>query len=331
MAEYAKGNCFNHPSALMVELAEYMVDLIPFADWAVFAKNGSDVTTWATLVAREATHRKKIVACKGEYHGAHPWCTPGHGGVIEEDRANMLYFTWNKIEELRALFDNHKGQIAGVIMTPFHHPAFGDMELPAPGFWQGVRRLCDENGAVLILDDVRCGFRLDIRGSNYYFGFEPDISCYCKAIANGYPLSAAVGRDKLKQAASNVFLTGSYWNSSAPMAAGLATIKLLRETDGIKKMNQLGEMLMNGLTERGKAAGYEMIATGPGAIPFIRFGNENNFMRMQVFAAEMSKRGHFCHPHHNWFMSAAHTEADIEETLDAAEGAFAAVKKQFGD
>jgi len=149
-AEFIKGNCFNHPSPLMVDLAEYMVDLIPFADWAVFAKNGSDVTTWATLVAREATSRKRIVACKSEYHGAHPWCTPGHGGIIEEDRSNMLYYTWNKIDELRALFTRYKGEIAGVIMTPFHHPAFGDSEMPAPGFWQGVRKLCDDNGAVLI-------------------------------------------------------------------------------------------------------------------------------------------------------------------------------------
>jgi glutamate-1-semialdehyde 2,1-aminomutase len=330
-AEYGKGNCFNHPSPLMVELAEFLVELIPFADWAVFAKNGSDVTTWATMVAREATGRKKIVAARGEYHGAHAWCTPGHGGLVEEDRVNMLYFTWNKLDELRVLFERHKGEIAGVIMTPFHHPAFSDMELPAPGFWPGVRRLCDEHGAVLILDDVRCGFRLDVRGSNYYFDFEPDISCYCKAIANGYPLSSAVGRQSLKNAASNVFLTGSYWNSSAPMAAAKATIKHLLEIDGPKRMNAIGDKLMKGLIERGKGFGYEMIATGPGAIPFIRFGNETNFMRMQVFAAEMTKRGHFFHPHHNWFMSTAHTDKDVEETLDASEEAFKIVKQQFGD
>lgn len=325
------GNCFNHPSPVMVELAEFLVDLIPFADWAVFAKNGSDVTTWATLVARELTGRKKIVACRGEYHGAHAWCTPGHGGIIEEDRVNMLYYTWNNLEELRKLFENNKDQIAGVIMTPFHHPAFGDLELPAPGFWEGVRKLCDQNGTVLILDDVRCGFRLDVRGSNYYFGFEPDIACYCKAIANGYPLSAAVGRNSLKNAAANVFLTGSYWASSAPMAAALANVALLKKIDGPKKMLHLGDLLMKGLVERGKTFGYEMVATGPGSIPFIRFGNESNFMRQQVFCAEMTKRGHFFHPHHNWFLSTAHEESDIEETLAVAEEVFPLVKKQFND
>jgi glutamate-1-semialdehyde 2,1-aminomutase len=331
VAEYRKGNCLNLPSPLMVNLAERLTGLIPWADWAVFAKNGTDVTTWCTLVAREHTGRKKIVAAKGEYHGAAPWCTPGHGGIVEEDRANMLYFTWNKLETLKALFDTHKGEIAGVIMTPFHHPSFADSELPAPGFWQGVRKLCDENGAVLILDDVRCGFRLDMHGSQAYFGFEPDLACYCKAIANGYPLSAGAGRNSMKAAAANVFLTGSYWTSTASMAAALANLDHLEKIDGVKTMNELGDLLMKGLVERGKAFGYDQVATGPGALPFVRFGCENNFMRQQVFCAEMIQRGQFLHPHHNWFLSAAHTKADIQATLDAAEEVFPLVKKHFGD
>lgn len=329
--EQANGDCYNHPTGKMVELAEFMVDLVPFADWAVFAKNGSDVTTWATLVAREATGRKKIVMCNGEYHGAHAWCTPGHGGLIDEDRAQMLYYKWNDLAGLRALFDRYPDQIAGVIMTPFHHPTFADMEMPAPGFWQGVQKLCNDKGAVLIIDDVRCGFRLSVKGSQDYFGFEPDISCYCKAIANGYTLSAAVGRDSLKNAAANVFLTGSYWNGAVPMAAALANIKLLQKENGIAHMFKMGEMLMSGLIERGKAFGYEMIASGPASIPYIHFGNETNFMRMQTWSAEMTVRGHFCHPHHNWFISTAHREKDIRATLNTAEEAFKIVKKEYGD
>jgi len=330
-AELAKGNCYNHPTPFMLELGEFLVDLIPFADWCVFAKNGSDVCTWATLVAREATGRKKIVMARGAYHGIHPWCTPGHGGLIEEDRAHMLYFNWNDLTGLRALFDQYPGQIAGVILTPFHHPAFGDSQMPAPGFWAAVQKLCNDSGTVLILDDVRAGFRLDLRGSQEYFGFQPDISCYCKAIANGYPLSAAAGKDSLKTAAANVFLTGSYWNSAAPMAASLANIKYMQQIDGVSIMMRMGQMLMDGLVERGKAFGYEMITSGPYSIPFIRFGKETNFMRQQVFAAEVTKRGSFFHPHHNWFISTAHTEADINQSLDSAEEAFAIVKKQFGD
>jgi glutamate-1-semialdehyde 2,1-aminomutase len=96
-------------------------------------------------------------------------------------------------------------------------------------------------------------------------------------------------------------------------------------------MAKLGDMLKDGLVERGKAFGYEQIATGPGALPFVRFGCENNFMHQQVFCAEMTKHGHFLHPHHNWFISTAHTEADIKATLDAAEVVFPMVKKHFAD
>jgi len=329
--EAKNGNCFNHPTPLMVKLAERLLDLMDFGDWAVFAKNGSDLTTWSIRVAREATGRRKIAMCRGEYHGTHAWCAPTHGGLLEEDRKHIVYFDWNNLAELRALFDKHPDDIAGVIMTPFHHPAFGDCVMPDPGFWEGVRKLCNDKGAVLVLDDVRAGFRLSMKGSHHYFGFEPDIAVYCKAIANGHPLSAAVGRDSLKLAASNVYLTGSYWNGNVQMAAAMANLDLLEKGKGVEKMLKLGDMLMDGLTERGKAFGYEMVPTGPGSMPFIRFGMEENFMRFQSFCAEMTMRGHFFHPHHNWFLSAAHKESDIKQTLNVSEEAFKAVKKEFGD
>ena len=325
-----EGNCLNHPGGIMVELAEYLVDLIPMGDWAVFAKNGSDLTTWALQVAREFTKRSKIAMVKGTYHGAHAWCTPGHGGLIEEDRSRILKFQWNDADSLRDLVQANKGEIAGVIMTPFHHPAFGDCEMPKDGFWGDIRSICDEDGILLILDDVRAGFRLHMGGSNEYFGFRPDLTVFCKAIANGYPISAALGREELKSAAANVFLTGSYWNSAVPMAAARATLEELKETDGIAQMAAMGTRLMKGLEEGAREQGMEVVCSGPPSIPFMRFADESDFMRQQVFCAETSKRGVFFHPHHNWFLSAAHTEADIDESLDVAAQAFRIVKEKFG-
>lgn len=322
-------HCTNHPTPLQVELAERLVKLVPFADWAVFAKNGSDVTTWATMVAREYTKKKKILAVKGEYHGAHAWCTPGHGGVIEEDTANIHRFTWNDLDSLYALNRKYQGQVAAIIMTPYHHPAFGDSVMPDPGFWEGVRRFCDQEGIVLILDDVRAGFRLSIKGSQDYFGFDPDISCYCKAIANGYSISAAVGRKELKNCASNVFLTGSYWNSGIEMAAALATIDYLEKNKGVEKMLETGTMLAEGLIKLGESHGFQIKFTGPPSIPYVRFANEDDFYRMQIFSAEVSKRGSFLHPHHNWFISTAHTKKDIDETLNHCDEAFKVLKKSF--
>lgn len=324
-------SCANHPTPLQVDLAEKMVDLVPFADWAVFAKNGSDITTWATLVARDHTRRRKILHVQGEYHGAHAWCSPGHNGLIDEDRAHIHTFKWNDLESLRSLVRKYEGDVAGVIMTPYHHPAFEDSQLPAPGFWQGVRQICDENGIVLILDDVRAGFRLNIHGSQEYFGFEPDISCYCKAIANGYSISAGVGRDFLRTAASKVFLTGSYWNSAMEMAAAIETIKVIEKTKAIEKMMKIGNMLKEGLLKLAQDHGFQLTISGPPTIPYVRFTNEIDFYRMQIWATEVTRRGSFFHPHHNWFISAAHTEKDVNETLNHADLAFVVLKKTFKD
>ncbi len=324
------GNCFNHPGEVMVELAEYITDLIPIADWVVFAKNGSDVTTWSLQVAREYTERPKVIMAKGTYHGAHAWCTPGHGGIIEEDRAHIDYFKFNDIESFYRVVEKNKGKIAAAILTPYNHPTFADQELPVDGWWSKVQKTCNEEGIVLILDDVRAGFRLDLRGSNEYFGFKPDMACYCKAIANGYPLSACVGNDKLKNAASKVFLTGSYWNSAEPMVAALANLKLMKETNAVAHMMDIGTRLGKGLSDLATSHGLRVKYSGPPTIPFLRFANEENFFRNQRFCTEVTRRGAFFHPSHNWFISAAHTDEDLEKTFKYADEAFAIVKKEFG-
>ncbi|MGH7860143.1 MAG: aminotransferase class III-fold pyridoxal phosphate-dependent enzyme, partial [Candidatus Binatia bacterium] len=217
-AQRKKGNCFNGPTPLWVELAEELVALTPFADWAVFGKNGSDVCTWAIELAREHTGKPKIVKAAGAYHGTHAWCTPLPGGTTPEDTANVATFRYNDLESLRRVVAENDGNVAGIIVTPFRHEAFHDQELPVEGFLQGVRSLCDEKGIVFILDDVRAGFRLHLGGSGERFGVRPDVACYCKAIANGYPLSAALGREFLREAAKKIFFTGSYFTSGVPMA-----------------------------------------------------------------------------------------------------------------
>ncbi|MCB1153847.1 MAG: aminotransferase class III-fold pyridoxal phosphate-dependent enzyme [Deltaproteobacteria bacterium] len=320
-----QGDCFNHPSELMVKLAERMVESIPHADWAVFGKNGSDMTTWATMVAREHTDRRKIVMVKGTYHGIHAWCTPGHGGLINADRENMLYFEWNRLDQLEELFRRQGDDIAGVIMTPYHHPAMAGSILPAEGFWKGVQKLCNDNGAVLILDDVRCGWRLSFHGSQDYFGFEPDLSCYCKAIGNGFPISAAVGREELKTSAAKVFLTGSYWNGAMCMNAALKCLEILEREKAVEHMFAMGERLNKGLEELGDKYGYPMKMTGPATMGYLVLDDDPDLYKIQRFCAEVTKRGSFFHPHHNWFLSAAHTAADIDETLGQCEDALKAM------
>ncbi|MCD6570805.1 MAG: aminotransferase class III-fold pyridoxal phosphate-dependent enzyme [Deltaproteobacteria bacterium] len=317
-------------SPLMIELAERIVNLNECADWALFAKNGADTTSLAVVLARAHTRRKKIVLAKGGYHGVQPWCVPSLVGVIPEDRQHIIMVEWGDLDEFKEVVKSYKDQIAGALFTPYHHPAFGDSELPKPGFWAEMRRICDDNGIVLIIDDVRAGWRLDLKGSGHYFGFKPDIACYCKAIANGYSISAIVGTEKLRLTAAKAYTTGSYWFNSPEMAAALACIDEMERIDAPAILRERGMALTNGLKELAGAHGLQVTISGPPAIPFMSFSNEEDFMRSQVFCAECSKNGVYFHPHHNWFISAAHTEEDIKKTLDVADKAFKVVKNQFG-
>jgi glutamate-1-semialdehyde 2,1-aminomutase len=323
-------NCTNHPGEIMVELAEHINKLIPMAEWVVFAKNGADVTNNSLLIARAHTGKRKIITVRGAYHGTAPWTEANHNGVLPEDRAHILSMDWGDLDGFNRLAHEYRGDIAGAIFTPYHHPTWADQVMPPKGFWEGVRKTCTKEGIVLILDDVRAGFRLDIRGSHEYFGFTPDISCYCKAIANGYPLSAMVGKEELRISASNVFYTGSFWGSAEPMAASLATLKILKRDNGVEKMKKMGELLKTGLEEMAQAHDLEISVTGPPAIPFITFKGGEDFRKNQLFGAESMKRGVFFHPHHNWFISAAHEKKDIEQSINVADEAFKEVKRVFG-
>jgi glutamate-1-semialdehyde 2,1-aminomutase len=325
------GRCFNGPGAVWVELAERLVDLTPWADWAVFAKNGSDVCTWATQVARAATGRRTVLAAEGAYHGTHPWCSPLPAGVTPGDRAHVTRFRWNDLPSVDAACDQHAGDVAAVIVTPFRHDAFHDQEMAEPGFLQGLRARCDRLGAVLILDDVRAGFRLDLRGSGEAVGVQPDLSCYCKALGNGYPIAAAVGRDALRRPAEKVFFTGSYWTGPVEMAAALACLAELEASDAIGQMSRRGSRLREGLEQQAAGRGLAIRYSGPPAIPFMTFvADAGSFERSRLFAAACAARGVYLHPHHNWFLSAALDDADLARVLDVTDLAFAEVARRSG-
>jgi glutamate-1-semialdehyde 2,1-aminomutase len=292
-------------------------------DWALFAKNGSDVTTWAVRVAREHTGRPKIVMVRDTYHGAHAWCSVYPGGVLPEDKDHVLEMDWNRPDELEALAAEYPGQIAALIAAPYHHPVYADQQIPVHGFWPNVRRICDREGMLLILDDIRAGFRLDRRGSHAHFGIEPDLACFGKSLANGHPISVAMGREALREAAEEVFISGTFWFAPAPMVAALTTLRVLDETDAIAHMARLGERLGAGLRQLGTAHGLPVTVSGPPALPYMTFDDDGEELHlMRAFCQEMIARGVFLHPHHNWFLCAAHTESDIDEILETAEAAF---------
>jgi glutamate-1-semialdehyde 2,1-aminomutase len=323
-----RGDTMTGPSALIVDLAEDFVRMIGHAEWAIFCKNGTDANSMALVIARAATGKRKVLIAHGAYHGAAPWCTPVKTGIIEEDRAHQIFYTYNDVASLEAAAAEAGDDLAGIFATPFKHDTFTTQALLDPAYARRAREICDARDALLIVDDVRGGFRLSRDCSWTLAGVQPDLSSWGKVIANGHPISALLGSERARAAASTVFVTGSYWFSSAAMAASLATLKLLRESDYLENTIALGEHLRTGLADLARRHGVDFQQSGPPQMPLFLFGGDTDFRQGYCWGVEMLKRGVYVHPWHNMFICDALTEADIGLTLEAADASFAALKEK---
>ena len=329
-AQAVLGDCQNGPSPVMVDLAELLVATVQHADWAMLAKNGTDATTMCCTIARAQTGRSKILVARGAYHGAAPWCTPRPAGTTPQDRANLGYYTFNDLASAQAAAAQAGEDLAAILVSPFRHDAGYDQELVDPEFARGLRRLCDATGAALILDDVRCGFRLHLGSSWEPVGVAPDLSAWSKAIANGHPLAAVLGNDAFRDGAKSIFVTGSFWFSAAPMAAAIATIGALKAERAIAAMDRAGTALREGILAQASSWGLAVRYTGPPAMPYLTFVGDSDYALSNVFAAQALRGGAYLHPRHNWFVSAAMTGDDLALALAATDQAFAAVRKRIG-
>jgi len=325
----AIGDCITAPSPVMIDFAELLVDTVASADWAFFAKNGNDVTSGAIMTARNYTHRKKIVFFKGYYHGVSPWSQKiDYPGIIEEDVENNIYLDWNDKAAVEKTFAENKGQIAAVIAQPYMHGNFRDNVMPEDDFWPFVRKICTDNDTVLIFDDVRAGFRLDLAGSDHYFGIKADLICFCKALANGYNVSALCGAEFLRNSISGLSYTGSYWMSAVPFAAGIATIEKMKKLDVPTLLNAKGQKLKDGLTAAAAKYGYDLRVTGAPSLFYLRIADDPSLALHQEWVAECVKRGVYFTNHHNHFINAALSDADIAETVEIADEAFAVIRER---
>lgn len=322
------GDCITAPSYKMVEFAELITNTVAMADWAFFAKNGGDVTTLAMLTARAATGKKKIIFVEGYYHGVHQWTQRADAAwVLPGEVENNLMVKFNDVEGLKKLIEENKDDIACFISTPYMHGNFVDNVLPAEGYWQAVRKLCTDNGIVLIIDDVRCGFRLDVAGSDHYYGFEADLLCLCKGIANGYNVSCLCGKDFLKPVVSGITYTGSYWMSAVPFAAGIACIEKMKRLGGGAKHLELGRKICDGLQKAAKENGVNLAISGEPCLFYLIIKDDNSLLLHQEWVAEMQKRGIYMTNHHNHFTNLSLTDEDINHTIEVADEAFKVLVK----
>jgi glutamate-1-semialdehyde 2,1-aminomutase len=318
----AEGDCQNGPSPRMVELAEALTATVEHADWAMFSKNGTDATTQCVTIARAATGKRKILVATGAYHGAAPWCTPGPKGVLPDDRAHLIEYRFNDMASVDRALAEAGDDVAGIVVSPIRHDMGIDLELPDPTFAAALRAACDRTGAALILDDVRCGFRLHHGSSWEPLGVEPDLSAWSKAIANGYALGAVLGRASLADAARSIYTTGSFWFAAVSMAASLATLQVLEQEDTVGRTIKTGTLLRAGLAEQAEARGLEVTLSGPVQMPFMRFAGDEDFTMANRFARACILGGVYLHPRHNWFVSGAMDEADVDQVLGVTDGAF---------
>lgn len=327
-----RGDVLNGPRPEMVELAEVLVDQVPHADWAMFAKNGTDATGLALTTARAATGRGKVLMARNSYHGIDAWALPPEApGTTVEDHLNTVFFDYNDLDSVEAAVAEAGEQaVAAIVCTPHRHDVYTD-QLPVDHeFARGVRDICDRLGAALILDDVRCGLRLDLRGSWEALGVRPDLSAWSKSLANGYALAALLGAEPFREAAGKIVATGSFWLAGGPMAAALKTIEILKATDGIETMVRSGNRLQDGLRDQAAAHGYDVSVTGPPSMPLLLFRDDPEFLKARTWSGLCARHGVYVHPVHNWFLSAAHDAETIDAALERTDAAFADLRSELG-
>ncbi|MCP4085855.1 MAG: aminotransferase class III-fold pyridoxal phosphate-dependent enzyme [Actinomycetia bacterium] len=317
------GNTVSLAAPVLVDLAEKLVDMVEGADWALFGKNGADSTTLAVMVARAATGRRYVVKVDGGYHGSAAWMqAPGNPGTISADHELVLTVPWNDVAALQQILDEHGDDVACFISSPYHHPVLADNELPAEGYWPAVEGMCRKAGVVIVADDVRAGFRINLAGSHVEYGFQPDMVCFGKALANGHPIAALVGTNELRQAAGDTFYTGTQFFNAAPMAAALATLQELEKIDGARLITNIGTRLCAGLVDVASSHGHDLRSTGVPGMPYFRIAGEGGFRFHARWIAECVRRGAYLLSYHNNFVSAAHSDTDLKATWDIADQAF---------
>ena len=323
-----KGVSFSLMHPLEVELAELLTEVIPCAEMVRFSKNGSDATTAAVRVSRAYTRREKIAQCG--YHGWSDWsiCTTTRNkGVPKQTKNLTLTFKYNQIETLEKIFAENKDEIAAVIMEPI------GIEEPRNDFLKRVEKLTRENEALLVFDEVVTGFRMAVGGAQEYFGVTPDLACFGKAMANGMPLSALVGKKEVMKELEDVFFSLTFGGEALSLAASLETINEIREKNVIKHVWEQGNKLKNGYNKLAREfgiSGYtKCVGCGPRTV--IQFVDENGKESLEMkslFQQEVIRRSILWILH---LISYSHSDDDVEKTLEAYVDALTILKKAIDE
>jgi len=326
-----KGFCFTLTQPYQNELARKLNELIPSAELSSFLKTGSDATTASIRIARAYTNRIKIMRCG--YHGWHDWCVEMKGGIPEKFYEDVYEFHYNDLDHLEDLMKKHGDQTAAIIMTPFGHHLHEKMQAPKTGFLEGVRKLADKYGAVLVFDEVRTCFRLRMGGAQELYGVTPDLTVLGKGMANGYAISVVTGKkDVMMAAASKLFISSTFFPNSAEYIAALKTIEIMERDKVLDNIWDKGGRFLKKIQDI--IVKYDVGAelSGVGPMFFITFKKDEANTRKgrrDDFYTQLIRKGFFFTPHHHAYISYRHTEEDLEKTIQAIDESMAYVHDKY--
>lgn len=343
-----KGLSFGAPTADEVEMAKFVTELVPSMDMVRMVNSGTEATMSAIRLARGYTARDKIIKFEGCYHG-HADCLlvkagsgaltigqPNSPGVPADFARHTLTCTYNDLSSVREAFEKHPHDIACIIVEP----VAGNMNCipPSADFLPGLRALCDEFGALLIIDEVMTGFRVALGGAQAHYDVEPDLTCLGKIIGGGMPVGAFGGRSEIMEKLAPtgpVYQAGTLSGNPIAMAAGLACLHEIAQPGVHQRLTKLTDMLADGLCEKAREAGIPFVVNHVGGMFGLFFTDAPavtcyqdvmncDVERFKKFFHLMLQQGIYLAPSafEAGFMSVAHSDEDIRKTIDAAAYAF---------
>lgn len=322
VAELSGGNCLAPMwSRRQVELTELLCSVVPGAEMAYLLKTGSDATSTAVRLARIHTGRPTVL--RWGYNGWHDWAVARPDGVPEAVRRHTLPFDYEDPQSVDRLFREHPGEIACILMMPF------EFEVAPPGHLDMLREIAHRHGALFVLDEMRSGFRLALGGAQEFLRVRADLATFSKAMANGFPVSAVVGRADVMLGLGRTRISSTFYASPVEMAAALTTIRILRDTDVLSRIWAMGTAFQQGLRDAVARAGVPARVVGYPPMPFLSFTHPDAAARERSarrFVVETTRRGVLLHPEHQWFICGAHTDRDIARALDACRSALEVVR-----
>ncbi|MGD8572917.1 MAG: glutamate-1-semialdehyde 2,1-aminomutase [Gammaproteobacteria bacterium] len=348
----AQGIGYGAPTAIETEMAKLVCEIVPSVEMVRMVNSGSEATMSAIRLARGYTGRDKLIKFEGCYHGhsdsllvkagsgALTLGVPTSPGVPASLAEHTITLNFNDIDNVKQAFDELGDQVACVIVEP----VAGNMNCvpPVPGFLEGLRELCDKHGTVLIFDEVMSGFRVALGGAQQYYGVTPDLTTMGKVIGGGLPVGAFGGKKAIMEHIAPlgpVYQAGTLSGNPVSMAAGLTTLKLINQPGFHDKLGETGAALCEGMKQRAKAAGIPLTTNQVGGMFGLFFTEadqvtsfkqvtECNIDRFKAFFHAMLDEGVYLAPSafETGFVSSAHTDKEINATLDAAEKVFASLK-----